>query len=585
MKKIILLFLIFITPSICFSGVGLSGGASGVVDGSRITGTVQESVIDSDIARDSEVTSAVSTKQDTITSSTDLTIKDLTADSVTTNFTDGLAGSFWNNYNTSTPTLTGKMGIWPEYDGMHFSNDGTDGGVIGTGGSSSNLDTTNFAGTAIVDTSEALSQGPTDLMIPTWGAVLAKLNDLLVAGNPSIAITTPAADETWVDSLTYTSFAGTAFDLQGISAIEWKLESGGTYADTGVTGTTNWSVASITLQEGANELYARVTDTSANTAEAHITLNADSTAPVGVADADGTHSGTEDSITSGIDWTENYIDASTITCTVVNATPTNPTITTVGNASDTEALTPDGTGTVTCTWAADDLAGNSATGTDLVQEFTYDSGSEYTTSFSADWGCSNTTDAATCDGWTSETDTGSIGSISSNAYVIAMDGANATYLSKTFSADNTDYQITLKIKLASITGVDTQGISKSIEVVQVRSSAGSFLRIFSECDSSGSVVRFRTTRYDDAGSSTSSTTDFTPSTDTYVTITIQSDIGVASTSDGVLYVSADSTELLNLTGLATETRPVMSELRVGIVYREWNQSNTLTIDDVAVGYK
>ena len=152
-------------------------------------------------------------------------------------------------------------------------------------------------------------------------------------------------------------------------------------SDPTIASSTGYYIATNDYHYFWNEYGIRTVDLTAGALD-----DSDTSAPVGVADADSTHSGTEDSITSGIDWTENYLDASTITCTVVNATPTNPTITTVGNASDTEALTPDGTGTVTCTWAADDLAGNSATGTDLVQEFTYSGGASYLT----DWGMTTT---------------------------------------------------------------------------------------------------------------------------------------------------------------------------------------------------
>ena len=140
-------------------------------------------------------------------------------------------------------------------------------------------------------------------------------------------------------------------------------------SDPTIASSTGYYIATNDYHYFWNEYGIRTVDLTAGALD-----DSDTSAPVGVADADGTHSGTEDSITSGIDWTEPYLDVSTVACTVVNATPTSPEITCIGNACDTEPLTPDGTDTVTCTWAADDLAGNSATGTDLVQAFTYSGG-------------------------------------------------------------------------------------------------------------------------------------------------------------------------------------------------------------------
>ena len=368
--------------------------SASTVPGSGITGTVDESVIDSDIARDSEVTSAVSTKQDTITSSTDLTIKDLTADSVTTNFTDGLAGSFWNNYNTSTPTLTGKMGIWPESDGIHFSNDGTDGGVLGTG-SAIDITVADMADSAVETSSEGLTN--TNTAFPTSATVYAEIQTLTALVNAlqtavenaginafTFLVSDPSSFPDYVSATSYT-WDMTVADISSISdtdTVKWQVNSGGYESNDCTYVTDHWECAIAGLTENSSntvQFQACDDQTTPSCGESsEYTQISDTSAPVGVADADSTHSGAEDSITSGIDWTETYLDASTITCTVVNATPTSPEVTCVGNACDTEALTPDGTGTVTCTWVGKDYAENEATGTDLVQEFTYSGSADQT---------------------------------------------------------------------------------------------------------------------------------------------------------------------------------------------------------------
>jgi hypothetical protein len=98
--------------------------------------------------------------------------------------------------------------------------------------------------------------------------------------NPEVAISTPSADGSWVQSATYTMLAGTASDNVGIQDIYWKLESGGVYANTNVTGTTSWSVSSIALAEGLNSIYVRARDAAANAAEAIRTINVDTVNPV-----------------------------------------------------------------------------------------------------------------------------------------------------------------------------------------------------------------------------------------------------------------------------------------------------------------
>ena len=358
-------------------------------------------------------------------------------------------GSAWN-YFVATNTAPSDDGYIPVYrtaTGIGWEAQSGGGDVTasstttftnktidanGTGNSITNIETDDISATTLITSSE-IGTTATDAQVPTWKAVKDYLDSIIVSGNPTISITTPSADGTWVDSLTYTAFAGTAFDLQGISEIAWKLESEGTYATTGVSGTTNWTVSSITLSEGANELYARVTDTNANTAEDNLTINADITDPVGVADADGTHSGTGDSITSGIDWTETNLDTSTVACTVVNATPTSPTVTCVGNACDTETLTPDGEGTVTCTWNADDLAGNSAT--PIVQEFTYSGG-----------GASATDDfnrASIGTDWTTLTNQSTLTINSSTLVAGSSSGRNGMYYNATTFTDDQSSQITI----------------------------------------------------------------------------------------------------------------------------------------------
>ena len=445
------------------------------MSGSVITsGTVADSYIASTIARDSEVTSAVSTKQDTLTNEAGLysalsdvndfvqpseidtaaelesvanlgayasdilgctnlaalmtlinggaysptgaldfsgassitsgpmafsgtaTLPETPSDGQLTQYTGGAIdlftfynGSAWN-YFVATTTAPSNDGYIPVYRtatgiGWEAQSGGLESGSVAV---------SDMADSAVETSLEGLTD--TDTAFPTSAAVYDEIATLTALVNAlqtavdnaglnafTFLINTPSSFPYYV-SATTASFSdiditdtNTSYDPD---TLQYQVDSGGYTSNDCSYVTDHWECNSMSLTENAsNTIQLQVCDdkTTPNCQESsEYTVVSDTTPPVGVADADGTHSGTGDSITSGIDWTETYLDTSTVTCTVVNATPTNPTITTVGNASDTEALTPDGTGTVTCTWAADDLAGNSAT--PVVQEFTYSGGASYT---------------------------------------------------------------------------------------------------------------------------------------------------------------------------------------------------------------
>ena len=172
------------------------------VPGSGITGTVPESVIDDDIARDSEVTEAVAAKQDAITPSTDLTMRDLTANSMTLPFTDGAAGIFPGGVNTTPPAFTGYPSMWPESDGWHISNDGaTDGGLIGSGSGATIDDTATGAG----HTDVTLSATEIDSRIAS-------------ASSASGAVTPPTYSD---DPCTYGQYAFGVHDFKCLGTNEW----------------------------------------------------------------------------------------------------------------------------------------------------------------------------------------------------------------------------------------------------------------------------------------------------------------------------------------------------------------------------
>jgi len=186
--------------------------------------------------------------------------------------------------------------------------------------------------------------------------------------NPVITITTPATDGTWVNSTTYTALQGTSSDNVAVLMVGWCLD-GTSYAPTNVTGTTTWTVSSITLVEGLNTIYVVASDSS-NQGYTTRTINVDTVQPVIVAGTDSTHNGSA-TVTGTCVLTEINRPGTPVTFTATNCTPASGSMTGTYPNFSTPALTPTGTGNIVITYAALDLAGNSATGTDLSQTFTY----------------------------------------------------------------------------------------------------------------------------------------------------------------------------------------------------------------------
>jgi hypothetical protein len=96
---------------------------------------------------------------------------------------------------------------------------------------------------------------------------------------PTIAITSPTSSATYTTGTSSVILGGTAGDTVGVTQVTWSNNRGGSGT---ATGTTNWSVSSITLQSGSNTLTVTARDAAGNTATdvLTVTYNApDTTAP------------------------------------------------------------------------------------------------------------------------------------------------------------------------------------------------------------------------------------------------------------------------------------------------------------------
>ncbi len=305
---------------------------------------------------------------------------DVTADSISVTGIDGQNAITVDN-NTTPPAALGNK-LYPLNNVWYKMEDGVS-SAIGSGGgvaiddNAGDGDTTvtwsankSFDELALKINTSAIDDIATSGSDKLWSIdqVKAYINQTL--GSPLVDILAPTTAQ-WITESPYTGFNGTSSDGGSVSAMEWKLEAGGTYAAT--TGTTTWSVASVPVTEGENTLYARATDDQANQTEKTVTFNVDSIAPVVVANSDSTHDGVS-TFTAGMTLTEANPDTATFTAT--GATPTSGSLTGTHPNYTTPSLTPDGTGDATVTFAAADLAGNAAAGTDLTQIFTYSGGAQ-----------------------------------------------------------------------------------------------------------------------------------------------------------------------------------------------------------------
>jgi len=240
------------------------------------------------------------------------------------------------------------------------------------------ITTAKLSAASVVNATEMNAEGIINLddtTVMTSGAVYALVAQIL--GLPSLTISTPPDGATVTDSL-YDGFTGTATDPDGsIVSVEWKLETGGTYSAAGVTGTSNWSIADLPMgSAGVKNVYIRATDNEGNVQEKVKTITytiADTTAPVLVAGTDSTHDGVTP-ISGIVVLTEINRASPAVTFTATNCTPASGSCTGTYPNYSTPSLTPTGTGNIVITYSAVDLTGNTATGSDLTQQFIYSGG-------------------------------------------------------------------------------------------------------------------------------------------------------------------------------------------------------------------
>jgi Putative Ig domain/Glucodextranase, domain B len=150
------------------------------------------------------------------------------------------------------------------------------------GGSGTATGTTNWSASGVV-----LQSGSNVITITARDAAGNSAIDTLTVtytpadtANPTVAISTPTPNATHTATAATMSLGGTASDNASVTQVTWSNSRGGSGT---ATGTTSWSVATISLQDGSNTLTVTARDAAGNSATdvLTVTYNApDTTAPV-----------------------------------------------------------------------------------------------------------------------------------------------------------------------------------------------------------------------------------------------------------------------------------------------------------------
>ena len=129
---------------------------------------------------------------------------------------------------------------------------------------------------------------------------------------PTIAITSPSATGTYTSTAPTVSVSGTASDSSGLTTVTWA--NGTNNTEGAATGTTTWSIASITLATGANTISITASDESGLTATTKITITyAPVAKPPSIAITTPSSSGTYTSTSSAVAISGTASDAAGVT--------------------------------------------------------------------------------------------------------------------------------------------------------------------------------------------------------------------------------------------------------------------------------
>ncbi len=205
------------------------------------------------------------------------TIPDSTAPAVT--ITSPTSSSTYAT-STATITLSGTASDSTGVTTVTWANaaNGTSGTATGTTSwSKSGISLASGSNTITITASDSTGNSASDILTVTYTPPDTTA--------PVVAITSPTSSSTYATSTATITLSGTASDSIGVTTVAWANAANGTSGT--ATGTTSWSISSISLAEGSNAIAVTASDSAGNMASATLTVTysvpkavADTTSPV-----------------------------------------------------------------------------------------------------------------------------------------------------------------------------------------------------------------------------------------------------------------------------------------------------------------
>lgn len=213
------------------------------------------------------------------------------------------------------------------------------------------------------------------------------------------------------------------------------------------------------------------------------------------------------------------------------------------------------------------------------------SGDPYTTYFNDDFNRADSGDVKSTI-WTTETDTGSLGAIASNAYAITYSSANtASYVEKTGLTAYGDTSLRYKIKFSTAT-IFAAGTGKYFNSGSILSSTNSGFGIRFKANSSGTVA-YLVISYNNGVNTVIYSADiaYTFADNTSYDIRLDAKFSTNTTSnDGSYSIKVNGTEIGAVTGISTYVASG-TKVSLGPSYVNGTLTGTINFDDFTVGYK
>lgn len=205
----------------------------------------------------------------------------------------GLMGNLFSNGGSSSDTTHPMISIQtPTSDPVYFT---TQNSTLVGGSASDDVGVTRVnwsndrggfgtaAGTTSWTATVPLNPGPNNITVIARDAANNQWRDTITITyitsdmqSPSITITSPTSEPTFSTSSSSVVLSGTASDYVGVTSVTWSNDRGGSGT---ASGTTSWSISSISIYTGSNFITVTAHNAAGNASSDSITVVYDNQAP------------------------------------------------------------------------------------------------------------------------------------------------------------------------------------------------------------------------------------------------------------------------------------------------------------------